>query len=501
MKQDAESRPVVVAVAQRTQRGVDPREAASPLGLVEACARIAAEECGAGRRLLAAVDRLALVSSVGWRFRNGPRLLAERIGARPAEELVTATGGSVAQRLVNDTARRIATGACRVALVAGVEVVYSRVRARRAGVELGWEAGGDGVPTLFGEEKAGSSPAENGAGLFVPPLVYPLFENAIRARRGETIEAHRARLGRLMSRFTEVAAGNPYAWIPKARSPEEIATPSPENRLIAFPYPKWMNAILDVDQAAAVIMTSVSGARALGIPEDKWVYWWGGADADEDPWFVSERARFDVSPVAARTSRAALAEAGVALDEVEHLDLYSCFPSAVQMQQEALGLAEDDPRPLTVTGGLPYAGGPGNAYTLHSLAALAERLRADPGSIGLVTGVSWYMTKHAVGVFSSAPPRQDPAPAPAPLPPPSAERVPLAQEAAGPAAIETYTVVHEKDGSPARGIVVARTRDGRRVLANTAPDRSVLESLETSEGVGREGRIVAASPAPRFELA
>jgi len=494
-------RPVVVGVAQRTQRGVDPREAASPLGLLEACARIAAEECGAGRRLLAAVDRIGIVSSVSWRFANGPRLLAERIGARPAEELVTATGGSVAQRLVDDSARRIATGACRVALVAGVEAVNSRVRARRAGLELGWEAGGDGQPAAFGEEKAGSSAVENAAGLFLPPFMYPLFENAIRARRGETIEGHRARLGRLMSRFTEVAAANPYAWIPKTRSAEELSTVTPENRFIAFPYPKWMNAILDVDQAAAVVLTSVAGARALGIPEEKWVHWWGGADGEEDPWLVSERPRFDVSPLAARTTRAVLDAAGVGVEEIDHFDLYSCFPAAVQMQQEALGLAEDDPRPLTVTGGLPYAGGPGNAYTLLSLAALVERLRADPGSLGLLTGVSWYMTKHSVGLFSTAPPRREPGAAAPPLPPAAAERVAVSQELTGDAAVETYTVVHEKDGTPARGIVVARAADGRRVIAETARDRALLEALETSEGVGRRGRVAAGSPLPRFDLA
>jgi acetyl-CoA C-acetyltransferase len=492
--------PVIVGVAQRTQRGVDPREAASPIGLMDACARIAAEECGGGRRLLAAVDRLAVVSPVGWRIQNAPRLLAQRLVARPAEEIATAIGGNLAQRLVNETARRIARGECRVALVAGAEAIYSRRRARRAGIDPGWETGGEGAPTMFGDERAGTNDLENAAGLVFPPVVYPIFENAIRARRGEGIEAHRARLGRMLEGFTAVAAQNPHAWIPKARSAAEITTVTPENRMIAFPYPKWMNAILDVDQAAALLMTSVAGARALGIPEEKWVHWWGGGDAIEDAWWVSERPRFDDSPAARRAGRDALDEAGVDAAEIEHLDLYSCFPSAVQLQAEALGIPQDGPRPLTVTGGLPYAGGPGNAYTLLSLASLVERLRASPGAVGLVTGIGWYMTRFSVGVFASAPPRET-ARAAGPAAPAPGERVALAQDATGSARIETYTVVHDKDGAPVRGIVVARTDDGRRVLANAAPERAVLESLETAEGVGRRGTVTGGGAVPRFEPA
>jgi acetyl-CoA C-acetyltransferase len=493
--------PVVVAAAQRTQKSVDPGEALGPLELMEACAREAADACGGGRRLLAAIDRLAVVDAIGWRWRNAPALLAERLGARPREAFQTVVGGNVPQRFLNETARRVAGGECRVALVAGAEAIHSLRRARRAGVRPAWEAGGEGEPARFGEAKAGTSELENRAGLTLPPIVYPLFENALRARCGETIDAHRARLGRLMAGFAAVAARNPRAWFREARSAAEIAAPSADNRMISFPYPKYMNAILDVDQGAAAIVASAGAARALGIPEERFVYWWGGGDAIEEAWFPTERPDLSRAPALCRAGAQALAEAGLAIDEIDVLDLYSCFPVAVQMAREALGIGEDDARELTVTGGLPYAGGPGNAYTLCSLASLAERLRARPGAKGLLTGVGWYMTRHSVGVFASAPPpsaRSAKALEPnVPAPPPA---VAVVGDATGSATIESYTVVHERDGAPARGIVVARLADGRRCLAHTPTDRDVLEALERAEGVGRRGRLSAGEPVARFDL-
>jgi len=490
--------PVLVANAQRTQKGVEPAEALGPIELMEACAREAAESCGGGRRLLAAIDRLAVVDVLGWRGRNAPQLLAERLGARPREAFQTVVGGNMPQRFLNETARRIAAGECRVALVAGGETVYSLRRARRSGVTPGWVTGGEGEPVRFGEAKPGTTPLEEAAGLSLPPHVYPVFENALRARRGETIAAHRTRLGRLMEGFAAVAASNPHAWFRVARSADEIATPSAENRMIDFPYPKYMNAILDVDQGAAAILTSAGAARALGIPEERFVYWWGGGDAFEEAWFPTERPDLSRAPGLARAGAQALAEAGVAIDEIDVLDLYSCFPVAVQMAREALGIAEDDPRPLTVTGGLAYAGGPGNAYTLCSLSSLADALRARPGAKGLLTGVGWYMTRHSVGVFASAPP---PSPRGAkPLAPSAAATPPVAVvgDAVGPATIESYTVTHGRDGEPVRGIVVARLPDGKRCLANTASDRALLEAFEHDEPIGRKGRLEAAEPVARF---
>jgi len=374
--------PVVVGVGQYTQRDVDPAEALEPVAMMAAAAARAAEDAGAGERLLRAADRVAVVNLFSTPYGNAPRLLAERVGARPAEELYTTIGGNTPQWLVNVMAARIAAGEVDVVLIAGAEAMRTVARARRAKVRLAW-GGGEGEPTVMGGAREGVSEHEITHGLALPTAVYPLFENAIRARRGWTLAEHRRRLGALCARFAAVAADNPYAWFRERRSPEEIATVTAENRLIGFPYPKLMNAIIDVDQAAAVILTSAGRARALGIPESRWVYVRGGADA-HDHWLVSERVDYASSPAIRAAGAAALSAAGLALGDVGLFDLYSCFPCAVQIGRDMLGIPDDDPRPLTVTGGLPYFGGPGNDYTTHGIASMCDRLRAGDATVGVV---------------------------------------------------------------------------------------------------------------------
>src|SRR5262249_49801438 len=232
--------------------------------------------------------------------------------------------------------------------------------------------------------------------------MHTVCENGLRAGAGQPTETPRRRPGRLCAGLSAVAAKNPQAWFPHARRADEIATVSPRNRMIGFPYPKLMNAIIEVDQAAAVLMTSVAEARALGIPQARWVYLWGSGQA-HDRWFVSDRVDYVSSPAIREAGRQALAAAGIGIDRVHYFDVYSCFPAAVQIGCEALGIAADDPRPLTVTGGLPYFGGAGNNYAMHAIAEMMARVRARPGSIGLVTALGWYITKHAIGVYSATP--------------------------------------------------------------------------------------------------
>jgi len=491
--------PILVGAGQLTQRDVEPAQALEPVALMAAAARIAADAAGAGERLLRAVDRVAAVNVFCYPYGNVPRLLAERVGAHPVEELYTTIGGNTPQWLVNVMAARIAAGQADVVLLAGAEAMRSVARARRERVRLAW-GGGDGTPMILGDARDGVSPHEVTHGLALPTAVYPLFENAVRARRGWTLDEHRRRLGVLCSRLAAVAAANPHAWFRERRTPEEITTVTPENRLIGFPYPKLMNAILDVDQAAAVIMTSVGRARALGIPPSRWVYVRGGADA-HDHWLVSERVDHASSPAIRATGRVALAAAGVGIDDVDLFDLYSCFPCAVEIACDMLGIPDGDPRPLTVTGGLPYFGGPGNDYAMHGIASMYERLRAAPGATGLVTAVGWYLTKHAVGVYGTTPPSRpyavvdsarlqaaiDGEPHPA-----------LVESPSGAGTIETYTVLHDRDGEPIRGIVIGRLDDGRRFLANTPADRALLESLTRTEAIGRRGRVEPDGDTNRF---
>ena len=508
-----ERAPVLIGVAQRSVRPGDPpagdlpiEGASDPLALLELVARGALADAGLAGDAVAAIDAIGLVDALGWSPSNGPRLLAERLGASPRRELVTGVGGESPLVLLNHVARAVARGECELALLAGVNVIRSFRLARAKGVHLDLPLGGLGAPSAVSQTRPGHSPREARYGLVLPVTLYPLFENALRARRGETLAAHRARMGALMAPFTRVAARNPHAWFPQERSAEELVRVGPENRLVAFPYPKYLNAVIETDQAAAVIVASAAAARRLGVPAARDVGWWGGGGAVEDPWFTTERPDLSACPALGNAARAALVEADVDVPSLDHFDLYSCFPVAVELACEALGVAEDDPRGLTLTGGLPYAGGPGNNYCLHAVAAAVERVRERGGS-ALVTGNGWYLTKHSAAVLGAgARPlrgvtdgaargaeaaRSERAGAAAPPE--------LVDEAAGAASVETYTVVYDRSGAPAQGIVVGRQGDGRRFLAELPPDPAVLEAFAAVEGIGREGRVAAHDGRNRFE--
>jgi len=480
--------PVIVGVGQVTNRARSVDDAIEPLELMAGAARLADEDSGGG--LLSRIDSVQVVNIISWPYPDAPGLLASRVGADPAHRLYSAIGGETPQRLVNETAQAIVEGRTRLALIAGAEAMNSRRLARKAGVHLPWPVRGN-PEHVAGDTRNGFSDVEARHGAVMPTRVYPLFENALRARAGRTIEEHQAHLGRLCSRFTAVAAANPYAWFPRERSPEEITTVGPENRWVSFPYPKLMNALMEVDQGSALLITGSETARELGVTEERWVYLHGCGDAT-DKWLVSERVNYYSSPAIRAITRRALGMSGVSADEIDMFDLYSCFPSAVQYGLEALGITADDPRPLTLTGGLPYAGGPGNNYVGHSIATTVQRLREQPEARALVTGLGWFATKHSAGVYSARPPsgawqRTDPEADQAAID--AMESPVLAPEANGEAVVETYTVAFGREGEPEQAIVIGRLTDGARFVANTPPDAEQMWSLTREEFAGRPGRV------------
>ncbi len=493
--------PVIVGVGQLTNRPRSVEDAIEPVEMMAGVARAAEADTGVAG-LLSQVDSVQVVNILSWAYPDAPGLLAARLGARPAHKLYSTVGGETPQRLVNETAEAIAGGRLRLALLAGAEALESRRLARRANARLPWPVRGN-PEHVAGDQRPGFAEAEARHGATLPTRMYPLFENAIRAHAGSSIPEHQQHLGRLCARFAAVAAGNPYAWFPAARTAEEIAAVGPQNRMVCFPYPKLMNAIIEVDQAAAVIVTGAATARELGIPEERWVYLRGCGDAN-DKWFVGERLNYYSSPaIRAATSRA-LGMAGIGADDVTMFDLYSCFPSAVQLALEALGVPPDDHRPLTVTGGLPYAGGPGNNYVMHSIAAMVERLRERRDDYALVTGLGWFATKHSAGVYSARSPRGEWRRTP---PADDQQRLdamqspPLIEAADGPAVVETYTVAFSREGAREQGIVVGRLDGGigARFFANTEADPALLSSMTQEEFVGRRGRV-SHDPATRKNL-
>ncbi|HEY3951489.1 acetyl-CoA acetyltransferase [Phenylobacterium sp.] len=495
--------PVLIGAGQFTYRG-DPATSPSPTALLKIAAERAAADAGIGAAVLAGLDSLAVAgftidaqgSTRGAipHSANPPASLAKALGATPTWAVYSHMGGNTSQQLVNVLAERIARGETELGLAVGAEFLGSALK--RLGKGLGfadWQAAEDDdlpAPERFGDPRPGVSPYEARHAINRPINVYPLFENALRARDGRSIADHQKRLGRLFASFTEVAANNPEAWFPIARSAEELVSVTEKNRMVGFPYPKLLNAIMEVDQAAGVILASEAKARELGVPQDKWVYLHGCADA-ADLWHPIDRQDFHSSPAMRLTGKLALEMAGIGMEQVDFIDLYSCFPVAVEIGAEELGLALDDPRGFTVTGGLPYAGGPGNNYAMHSIAAMAGKLRAAPDAYGLVTANGWYLTKQSTGIYSRRRPtrpfeRQDPRVLQAEidaLPHPAVTETPQ-----GAARIETYTVVHRREG-PFMGIVIGRDEAGRRFCAVTPNDAETLAGLERGEQVGRPGQV------------
>lgn len=487
--------PIIIGAAQLSERDVTVETAMSPIDMLARIVREAAESSGGDPGLIESIDTIGLADTIGWKANNQPRLLADAIGAKPATEWQSVLGGESALALTNDAATRIASGDSQLAFVGGCNNFRALGLARKAGVRFDWPTGGAGSPISVGKTGAGSNEAELAVGLAMPISIYPIFENALRAARGQSLDEHRRAMGALFEPFTRVAAENPYAWFPVERSADELANPTPDNRMICFPYPKYLNAVMATDQSAGVLIASQEMARRLGIPEENWIYWRGGAIEVEDPWLLSLRPSYSESPALKTCHDTAFANAGLSLDEIDLIDLYSCFPSAVSMACEMLGLAENDSRGLTVTGGLPYAGGPGNSYGFHSLATAVTRLREKAGEHAFVTGNGWYLTKHSATILSRQPAQagHDPSAAPATdatRTPWSAPPVELRTEANGDATVETYTIVHERDGTPAKGIIIGRlTETNERFLANTQPDAGLLASLEKVELIGNRGSV------------
>lgn len=491
--------PVLVGVAQCVGREADPTAAPDPVTMLADVAARAAYDSGVGQRLFGHVDAYLQIPMAFWTPANGAAMVAERLGiGGQARMQHTGGGGEIGVLAANHLATEIMAGRTEVAVMVGGQTWKTHERAKAAGVELNWPAGGDptGADDRFGHAtKPMVSEIEERHRLTLPIQAYPLFENALRAAQGMTLGEHAQRLGEMMTEFTAVAAANPYAWFPTERSANELATPTAENRMIGFPYTKYLNAVLNTDQAGAYVMTSAAKARELGIPQDRWVYWWGGYSADEEAWFASTRPNFAECPSMKDSSMGALSQAGVGVDDIALFDFYSCFPVAVRMACAMLGIHELDPRPFTVTGGLPYAGGPGSAYTMNSLAAMVERLRDSDGAIGMVTGNGFLMTKHAAAVLSNRPKQGGWDRPDGPLPSASMETTPAIPDdsASGPGRIEAYTVMHDRDGQPATGYICGRLdgngAEGRRFLANTPEDPDLLHNLVASEAVGRAGRV------------
>ncbi len=476
----SEAIPVLVGAAAVMQRADDPRSAREPIALMGDALARAAEDAGSPA-LLARADAVRVPRGF-WDYADPGRLLAERFGAAGARTGV-AEIGVLQTTLLGAAARDIAAGRADVVLVAGGEARHREQRARQLGVEapLARQAGGVSPDEVLRPHAEILSPAEIAIGLHMPVNQYAIIENALRFAEKQGVEAHRDAVAGLQARAAAVAAANPDAWDRSGRGADAIRGPGGGNRMLAFPYTKLHTSQWNVDQAAGLVLCSLATARALGLPEERFVYPLATADANHMVPLVARPALHRV-PGFAHAGRRALAHAGRTVDALEHLELYSCFPVAVRAQARELRI--DEMRPLTVTGGMTFAGGPLNNFVLQALAKMVAVLRGDPGSTGLVSAVSGMLTKQGVSLWSTRPPETpfgffDVTAETAREQAPRA----LAETFAGPARVAGYTVLFE-DERPAKAIFVCDLDDGRRALA-VSEDATLAELGTREELCGR----------------
>jgi len=412
----------------------------------ESLAREAADDAGCPDALKG-IQSLQVVFSQSWEYDDPCARLAARLGADPATAAYSGLGGSVPVRLASEAATSMARGQLDLALVVGGEALATR----RHLPDPAWSfAPDEPKPYPITIDRL-----ERTNGIFQAYLTFALLDTARRAHLGQSLEDRRLEIGRLLAPMSELAASQPeHAWFPIARTAEEISTVTPDNRMVATPYTKLMTAIMDVDMAAAVLLATEERADALGVPADRRVYLLGDGYAEE-PATMAARPEPWRSPAMAAAMQSALG--GTPAETVARFDLYSCFASSLSFGADTLGLPAD--RSLTVTGGLPYHGGPGSNYSTHALAAMAEALRQDPGATGLVSGIGMHMTSHSASLWSTRPGTYVPSEPGRELP-----TVPVTGEAEGRARVVTFSTVHSRQG-PESTALICDLPDGSRSYA------------------------------------
>ncbi len=476
--------PVLVGIGVATRREDDPARALEPIDLMLEAVRAAGADCGAPS-LLDEVGSIS-VPRGRWRYRNPAGEIARAVGATGATTIVSSVG-VLQQTLIADACEAIADGTLESALVTGADAGYRLLRARLAGGRAE-ERDQDDEPDVRLEPNAElRHPAEVEVGLKMPVGLYAILESARRAASGFSVDEHRDRLAARYARFAQIAAANPDGWTRTALDAATIRDDGPRNPMQAFPYTRAHCSTWNVDQAAALLFCSASRAQALGIDRSRWVFPLASAESNH---MVALSARADLirSPGADAAARAVLDAAGISAGDIDLIDLYSCFPIAVDTFADALNLPPD--RDLTFTGSMAFAGGPYNNYVFQATARAAQLLREGAGRTALTSCVSGILTKQAFALWSSEPPRDGfvrsdvTAEAAA-----AATEVPVVENYTGGGRIAGCTVLHERGEAP-RAVALIDTDDGARALAVSEAEETIT-GMQREEWVGRRVDVVA----------
>ena len=477
-----EFNPIIVGVAQYTQPKETP-QAVDPLNLMVNTGQMALNDVGTDD-IKENIDTIYMINIISWSYEDAPGELSKILGIKPVQKVYLPEGGNSPQMIVNRAAKAISSGKSQAILITGGEAQYTA--SRTSITPRNWPKRKN-PKYIEGKLWNGINKFENKYKLIFPSCCYAIFETAIRAASGRSLEEHKRYIGGLFERFAKIASKNPNSWTKKAYTAEEITTANPENRKINYPYTKRMCSNMFVDQAATLIMTNEKIAEKLKIDKKRWIYLMGCADLNNIH-EITRRPQIHDSPASREGSRLALEQAGLTLENINKFDLYSCFPSIVEIMMKEIGIHENDTRDLTVTGGGPFFGGPMNNYSMHGIVRTINLIRKNPSLKIMVVANGGYNTRQSFGIYGTDPPgklwgERDDA---------KVQQSILAQilpepveEANGQLTIEAYTFVYDRKGNPRRGIVIGHLENGRRTLANLEAETEVLLNLEQQELVGQ----------------
>ncbi|MHA1149393.1 MAG: hypothetical protein ACTSR8_14245 [Promethearchaeota archaeon] len=466
------STPIIVGAALFTQK----KSTLNPLDPLNLMFKTSQEAISSteSKELKEFIDTIYIINIHSWSYRDAPDELSKLLNINPLYRFYLPIGGQTPQMAVNRAARAISLEESKAVLIAGGEAEYSLNNMRNNNLSLNWTKRRR-PRKIDGDKTLDASSFEHKYDLLIPYKIYPLIETALRAASGKKIKAFTYDMGKRLEHFSKVASKNPFSWNQKFNTAKEIITPTPINRYISYPYTKLMLSNINVDQSAALIMTSEKVAEDLGINQDLWVYPMGGADFNNIR-YISQRPKLYDSPAIREAAKLALKQSGLLLEQINLFDLYSCFPCMIEIAQKEIGISKDDPRDLTITGGLPFFGGPFSSYTLLSIVTAVDMIRKKNKLKIMITSNGAYNTKHSIGIYGNCPPKE-----------PWDQRddtaiqlsiynkaLPEPTEIAnGQFTVEGYTFIYDKTGQPTEGIMIGYIQDGSRTLAmiNAGPEQ------------------------------
>lgn len=483
-----ETRSVIVGAAQFTQNKEEAKPL-DPLRLMVKTSKLANYDTEVAD-LFEKIDAVYVSNIITWPYQNAPKELSVILGIKPEQTYYSQAGGETPQLLVNRAAKAIASGKSKAVLMTGAEAIYTRHRSRIGNITLDWPERRESE-YIDAKKWKDVSDFEYKYEFERPSNSYAILETALRAVSGRSLKEHRTFMGKLFERFSIIASKNPYSWTRESYTAEEITTPTPKNRYICHPYTKRMMSNPYVDQSATLIMTSENIAEKLGIEKKKWVYLSGGADL-RNIINITRRPLLYDSPALREASHIALKQAGISLEDVNKFDLYSCFPCMVEIARQELKILEDDPRDLTISGGLSFFGGPFNNYSMHAIVSTVNLIRKKNSLKIMIVANGGFNTKQSIGIYSMEPPtlswnNRDVTAVQQQI---FAKKLPEPIEKAdGLLTIEAYTIKYDRSGNPTDGIVIGRLENGSRTLAIIDGDPNVLIKLEHEELVGKSYKV------------